>query len=152
MMKDEGSSFGVFVYGTLKQGLRNHGVNKGVRRAGEFETLEALPLYIVGKHFLPWLLDLPGQGFCVRGELYDCTAAELAAMDKLERIGEPGWYLRRQIVLRPVLAAPDSAPLSVQAWVYFGSQSGFTGAACHAGPLREYTADLAQTYRPATGQ
>jgi gamma-glutamylaminecyclotransferase len=127
----------VFVYGTLKQGFRNHAINRGVRRPGGFTTVEALPLYIVGERFLPWLLNRPGQGFRVHGELYDCDAATLDEMDRLEGVGTPGWY-GRQLWIRPG-AHLDGGSQALYAWVYFGSEAGFARSACHFGPIPEYT-------------
>lgn len=128
----------VFVYGTLKQGFRNHVHNQGTRRPGCFESVLALPLYIVGDRCLPWLLNRPGQGLKVTGELYDCDDQALAQMDALEGTDTPGWYERRQVLVRAVQdTAPDSG--TVPAWVYFGSEAGFARSACHWGPVAEYT-------------
>ena len=127
----------VFVYGTLKQGFRNHAINRGVRRPGGFTTVEALPLYIVGERFLPWLLNRPGQGFRVHGELYDCDAATLDEMDRLEGVGTPGWYERERLWVQPG-QDPDGRAPPLCAWVYFGSEAGFARSACHCGPVPEY--------------
>lgn len=128
----------VFVYGTLKEGFRNHVHNQGTRRPGCFESVLALPLYIVGDRCLPWLLNRPGQGIKVTGELYDCDNQALARMDALEGTDTTGWYERRQVLVRAALdTAPDSG--TVPAWVYFGSEAGFARSACHWGPIAEYT-------------
>lgn len=134
----------VFVYGTLKQGLRNHGLNRGLRWPGRFETVERLPLYIVGDRKLPWLLDRPGQGDRVIGELYDCDADAMAALDALEQITEPHWYERRQVMVSAVDSGFVGAAVRadpVTAWVYFGSESGFARATGRQGPIREYVND-----------
>lgn len=128
----------VFVYGTLKQGFRNHAVNRGVRRPGRFTTVQPLPLYIVGERFLPWLLNRPGQGGPVRGELYDCTTSAMGEMDSLEGVGTPGWYERHLVWVRLGPDQPAGAN-ALLAWVYFGSELGFSRAPCHGGPIPEYT-------------
>ena len=135
----------VFVYGTLKEGFRNHAVNGGLRRPGVFATVQPLPLYIVGERFLPWLLNRPGQGGPVRGELYDCAASTLDEMDRLEGVGIPGWYERHLVWVRrgpDQQAGADALP----AWVYFGSELGFARAACHGGPITEYTQTHEQAF------
>lgn len=134
----------VFVYGTLKQGFRNHAVNGGLRRPGVFKTVQPLPLYIVGERFLPWLLNRPGLGSPVTGELYDCPASALEEMDRLEGLGKPGWY-ERQLVWVHLDHRPQAEADALPAWVYFGSEGGFAGAVCHCGPIPEYTQALAST-------
>ncbi len=142
----------LFVFGTLKEGFRNHPVNRGIRTPGVFETVQPYPLYIVGERRLPWLLDRPGQGLPVRGEVYTVSDAALQAMDALERVQDPGWYERRVVTLRP-LAEPAHAMTHRDCWVYFGSEAGFTVAQVHAGPLAEYTlADAARHARQTQGK
>ncbi len=54
----------LFVYGTLKQGFPNHGINTGRRVPGRFRTRKAHPLLVVRlphEDRAPWLLDQPGQ-------------------------------------------------------------------------------------------
>jgi hypothetical protein len=68
-------------------------------------------------------------------------------MDVLERVDDPQWYVRGRIGVRPHPdgAAPDNAP--AEAWVYFGGEPGFAAAEAaaelHAGPIAEYTHELA---------
>jgi gamma-glutamylcyclotransferase (GGCT)/AIG2-like uncharacterized protein YtfP len=45
----------IFVYGTLKEGFRNHHVNLGTRLPGDFMTEQPFPLYVIGEFGLPWL-------------------------------------------------------------------------------------------------
>lgn len=131
----------VFVYGTLKQGFPNFHINHGERVGAEFLTAQAFPMYIVGTRRLPWLVNRPGQGHQVLGQLYLVDDAALAAMDVLERVTDPGWYRRERIVLHP---REGGEP--VQAWVYFGSAERLQTDTVHAGPLAEYTAADARTY------
>ena len=133
----------LFVFGTLKQGFGNFHVNQGRRIGGDFVTVAPHPLFIVGSRHLPWLLERPGEGQPVTGQLFEVDDAALAAMDRLERIDEPGWYLRRHIQVRP---ARDPAAPPLQAFVYFGSEAGLVGELVHAGPLAEYTQALAAQF------
>lgn len=125
----------LFVYGSLKEGYPNFHVNRGRRVAGHFVTALPYPFYLVDGG-LPCLLNQPGQGLPVQGQLFEVDAAALAAMDALERLGEPGGYTRERIAVRP-LHAPDAAP--VEAWVYCQSPEMLQRPGPHLGPLAEYT-------------
>jgi gamma-glutamylaminecyclotransferase len=133
----------LFVFGTLKQGHANFHINQGRRVPGDFVTAQAHPLFIIGPRRLPWLLERPGQGLPVVGQLFEADDAALARMDELERIDDPLWYQRRPVDVRPV-DTPAAAPR--RAWVYFGSEAGFAGQQLHAGPVAEYTPELAARY------
>ena len=131
----------IFVFGTLKEGFRNFHVNRGQRVPGDFVTALPHPLYIAGDRGLPWLLQRPGQGLPVVGQLFGVDDEALALMDQLERVDEPGYYERRRISVLPRAASSAGtapAPAPIEAWVYFGSELGFTGALLHAGPIDEY--------------
>jgi gamma-glutamylaminecyclotransferase len=134
----------VFVYGTLKEGFPNFHVNLGSRVPGEFETVQAYPLFIVGDSRVPWLVDRPGEGQPVAGELYRVGGAELALMDELEQVDEPGWYARRTIAVRP-RGQPDGE--GAEAFVYFGNAARLLDTMVHEGPMAEYTARQARGYR-----
>src|ERR1700752_159350 len=84
----------VFVFGTLKEGFPNFATNRGVRVAGSFRTCAAYPLYLVGERHVPWLINTPGTGVRVSGEIFRVDGAALAAMDKLERVSEADGYSR----------------------------------------------------------
>ena len=129
----------IFVFGTLKQGFRNFHVNRGRRLGGDVVTVQPHPLYVIGPLCLPWLLDRPGEGLPVVGQLFEVDETTLAAMDQLERVDDPRWYVRRRITVRPHPGAGEP----VQAWVYFGGEPGFAGAVQHAGPVAEYSLELA---------
>lgn len=133
----------IFVFGTLKQGFGNFHVNRGRRIGGDFVTCAPHPLYVVGPRHLPWLLERPGQGLPVIGQLFEVDGEALAAMDRLERIDTPDWYRRGRIL---VAAADPPGEAPVEAFVYFGSEGGFAGKVVHAGPLAEYTLELAARY------
>ena len=70
----------IFVFVTLKQGCRNFHVNRGRRVGGDVVTIAPYPLYGIGPRHLPWLLDRPGQGQPVVGQLFEVDDDTLAAM------------------------------------------------------------------------
>ncbi len=133
----------LFVYGSLKEGFPNFHVNRGRRVAGEFVTVQRLPMMLMNGQ-LPCLLLEPGQGHPVIGQLFEVGRAELQAMDELERVGQPGGYRREAIDVRP-RHAPDAAPL--RAWVYAQTRELLAGPGPHEGPLAEYTPEQAQRLR-----
>ena len=132
----------VFVYGTLKQGFRNFHVNRGMRVGGDFVTVQACPLYILGPFGLPWLVHEPGRGHPVRGQVFEVDDAGLAEMDWLERVNDAEWYTRRPLDVQPV---EGGAPLAAVA--YFGSAARVASETVHHGPLAEYTEAHQVLYR-----
>lgn len=133
----------LFVYGSLKEGFPNFHANGGARVPGEFITVQPYPLYLANGR-LPCLLPLPGQGLCVRGQLFEVDAAQLHTMDVLERVGEPGGYQRIAIEVQDAEGGADSR---LQAHVYVQSPSMIASGGPHPGPLSEYTMDHAQHLR-----
>ncbi|WP_019994690.1 gamma-glutamylcyclotransferase family protein [Aureimonas ureilytica] len=86
----------VFVYGTLKQGFPFHPLGlSGARFLGPVETLEPYPMVIAGSFYGPMMLERPGEGLRVRGELYRVEPERLAKLDELEDVGKPGSYRTR---------------------------------------------------------
>lgn len=134
----------VFVYGTLKQGFRNAHVNTGVRVPGEFVTVQRYPLYVIGPHHLPWLVDRAGQGEPVHGQLYEVDDAGLARMDALERITEPDWYRRGEILVQ---REGEAGAEPVRAMVYFGSAKRLATEVVHLGPVPAFTDGHAALHR-----
>lgn len=134
----------LFVYGTLKQGCANAHLNRGRRVPGRFVTALAWPLYLLGRDHIPWLLERPGEGHVVIGELVEVDVEALALMDALERTDEPeDWYVRRRIAVRRLDDPPDA---TMAAWVYFGSATRWAAGPVMAGPLAEYTQAHAACY------
>lgn len=138
-LTNEGASL-LFVYGTLKAGLRNHDahlghVAAGARLAGDYSSVQRWPLYIIGRWRLPWLLPQAGQGEHVRGELYRVDPATLARIDQLELVDEAGWYTRGSLWVQSLLT-PAAPPL--QALTYFGCPQRCAREHIHAGPLTSY--------------
>ena len=133
----------LFVYGSLKEGFPNFHVNKGRRVPGGFRTAQPFPFYLVGGG-LPCLLPTPGTGHQVAGQLFEVTPAQLAVMDALERVGEPGGYQRIAIDIEATDASPE--PLR-EAWVYVQQAERLDAPGELIGPLAEYTLEHAKTLR-----
>jgi len=133
----------VFVFGTLKDGFPNFGVNRGRRVGGVYRTLERLPLLLVGERHVPWLLDSPGDGERVAGEVYEVDDAALAAMDELEGVGRPDGYHRKAIGVRAL--GDEGAGLTVQIYMKHAHQ--LDRSEVRQGPLAEYTLAHAALYR-----
>jgi gamma-glutamylaminecyclotransferase len=129
----------LFVYGSLKQGFPNAHVNTGQRRPGRYRTRERLPLYLVGTGHLPCLLLQPGQGLQVLGQLFEVNAADLAAMDRLERVHDAEGYRRVSIGVEP-----EDGGLGVEAFVYVQQSARLQRTQTIIGPLAEYTAEHAR--------
>ena len=132
----------VFVFGTLKEGFPNFSTNRGVRVPGSFRTVVPYPLYLVGERHSPWLLDEPGAGHCVVGELYRVDPAVLAAMDKLERVFESDGYRRKPLEIG------GSERELLSAYAYLKQPHHLSASDIRLGPLREYEREHAALYRP----
>ncbi|XP_009361138.2 putative gamma-glutamylcyclotransferase At3g02910 [Pyrus x bretschneideri] len=93
----------VFTYGTLKRGFGNHALMEELMRSGDavflgsYRTQENFPL-VCGPYQVPFLLNLPGSGERVTGELYGVSSGGLARMDELEGTSR-GHYERLPIKL-----------------------------------------------------
>lgn len=143
----------VFVFGTLKQGFPNFATNQGRRvvdpaQADRYRTQQRYPLYLVGPRHSPWLLDAPGQGAQVLGELYAVSAEVLADMDRLERVQAPDGYVRQRIVVESVADDGLACGSACEAFVYLKRAEQLDPAEIRLGPLAEYQAAHAALYRP----
>ncbi|XP_010525057.1 PREDICTED: putative gamma-glutamylcyclotransferase At3g02910 [Tarenaya hassleriana] len=93
----------VFTYGTLKRGFSNHVVMQDLIRSGDasfrgiYQTAEKFPL-VCGPYRVPFLLNIPGSGHRVTGELYAVSPRGLARLDELEGLSR-GHYVRLPIRL-----------------------------------------------------
>jgi gamma-glutamylaminecyclotransferase len=134
----------VFVFGTLKEGFPNFHKNAGKRLPGVFATADRLPLYLVGERHSAWLVDRPGEGEFVRGQVFEVDAAALAVMDALERVGEPDGYQRRRL---RVVSLGVSPPQTIEVFAYLKEPAQLAAATVRLGPLSEYTAEHAALYR-----
>lgn len=131
----------VFVYGTLKQGFPNSHLNGGVRLEGEWHSRLAYPLYLVGERYSPWLVNDPGAGSRVFGEVYRVADEELSAMDALERIQHTNGYSRKQI---EVIQTETSKVIEVYAYLKEPGQLQLD--VIRAGPLASYEDHHARLY------
>ena len=135
----------VFVFGTLKEGFPNFATNHGTRVPGVFITKERYPLYLVGERHSPWLIDSPGNGEQISGQVFEVDQATLDAMDKLERISEPDGYRR-------VVLAVESGDVinsqSLDANAYLKQARHLVASEIRLGPFSEYTLEHAALYRP----
>jgi gamma-glutamylaminecyclotransferase len=132
----------VFVFGTLKEGFPNFATNRGVRMGGRFITREAYPLYLVGDRHSPWLIDEPGTGARVAGEVFRVDAETLGAMDSLERVAEPDGY--RRVILEVECAETATHH---RAYAYLKAADQLVPSQIRKGPLHDYTHDHAALYR-----
>ena len=136
----------VFVYGTLKEGFPNFDVNTGRRIPGEYRTCLAWPLFVVdlpGEPSAPWLVDAPGQGLPVLGQLFQVDEPTLAAMDRLEEVDLPEGYVRRRISIERV----DAPGEAVDAFAYLKRAEHLVSLPGRIGPLGCYDERLAARYR-----
>ncbi|KAL0900667.1 hypothetical protein Bca101_084628 [Brassica carinata] len=91
----------VFTYGTLKRGFSNHVLMQDLIRSGDasfkgvYQTLDKYPL-VCGPYRVPFLLNKPGSGHRVTGELYAVSPRGLSRLDELEGITR-GHYVRQPI-------------------------------------------------------
>jgi gamma-glutamylaminecyclotransferase len=108
----------LFVFGTLKRGFANHRAEQGEPVATDASTTRRFPLRIVGRYKIPWLLDRPGQGWRITGELYRVDSPALSRLDKLEGVHRPGWFYRSRVAVR---ARTSGRIRLTAAWLYFGS-------------------------------
>ena len=111
------ASHKVFVYGTLKQGEPNqhwltnegHGLARFISQA---TTTVKYPLVIASNYNIPFLLDKPGTGQIVKGEIYEVDNKMLQNLDILE--DHPKWYIRETRAFKLNIHSESQ----VHAWVY----------------------------------
>ncbi|XP_037655787.1 gamma-glutamylaminecyclotransferase isoform X2 [Choloepus didactylus] len=119
----------VFVYGTLKRGQPNHQVmldctNGFAAFQGQGRTEESYPLVIAGEHNIPRLLNIPGKGHRVAGEIYVVDDQMLQFLDEFE--GCPDMYQRTPMKIEVLkwegkCSTPEEMPAAnriVQCFVY----------------------------------
>ncbi|XP_034533312.1 gamma-glutamylaminecyclotransferase-like [Notolabrus celidotus] len=92
----------VFVYGTLKRGQPNNyrmfdTSNGKAELIASASTTQKYPLIITTQHNIPFLLNIPGQGHRVRGEIYKVDDKMLEFLDDFESV--PQMYQRTLVKL-----------------------------------------------------
>ncbi|RVE42378.1 hypothetical protein evm_012999 [Chilo suppressalis] len=111
----------VFVYGTLKRNEpnhhwltnRDHGYSKFVSKG---VTKAKYPLIIATKYNIPFLLYSPGNGFNVKGEIYEVCDDMLKNLDILE--DHPSYYVRELDDIRVIKEGTDEV-MEMKCWVYY---------------------------------
>lgn len=139
----------IFVYGTLKEGFPNFFRNPGQRVGGLYRTVQPYPFYVVKLHNedrAPWLMNSPGQGHPVAGQVFEVDADTLQAMDVFEEVGLPCGYTRVELELE----AQDEDGTLLRAHAYVKQDYQLVDCLECEGPFGEYTLDLARGYRLET--
>lgn len=130
----------LFVFGTLKKHFPNHHYIQLQTLIGQFITEQPYPLYLVGERYSPWMMDQPGEGYRVSGEVYKVDDATLDILDRLERTHSRDGYRRRRI---DVIRAQSSFRLQVFCYL----KPAQIIKSIQAGPLVEYQLSHADRYR-----
>ena len=140
----------VFVYGTLKEGFPNHHRNAGRRRAGTYRTRQPYPFYVVklpNEDRAPWLVNRPGQGLRVSGQVFEVEAQTLRTLDAFEEVNTPTGYVRIELELEDV----DDGSVVIRAQAFLRPEDHLAQCMAVEGPFDEYTLPLAVGYRLAAG-
>lgn len=82
----------VFLYGTLKTAEQNHYLltqkGNGIARfVQKVVTPERFPLVVATQYNVPFMLNKPGVGAFVTGELFEVDQRMLEVLDRLEDVG-----------------------------------------------------------------
>ena len=136
----------IFVYGTLKEGFPNFAFNPGKRVPGTYRTRQPFPFYVVQlavEDRAPWLMNNPGQGVPMLGQVFEVEDATLQAMDTFEEVGLPTGYARVELELEPASHEGDV----LRAHAYMKEQHQLVECLLIEGPFADYTAELAVGYR-----
>ncbi|KDO24315.1 hypothetical protein SPRG_10390 [Saprolegnia parasitica CBS 223.65] len=138
----------VFVYGTLKRGFFNHDVylkpaeEKGKATfRGVATTAGPFPLVVGGDRCVPFLLDIPGEGVPIQGELYTVDDACLQGLDILEAVAS-GYYKRVKI---PVILNHET----IASYVYMRAVEP-NDPLVELEKVPSYTLEAAKGYAPRT--
>ena len=86
----------LFVYGTLKRGMKSHHLLAGQEYLGEATTMPLYRLY--GFDWHPGMVLDFENGLEVTGELWAVDEATLAKLDEYE--GTPDWFCRGDVAVR----------------------------------------------------
>ncbi|MEO1941579.1 MAG: gamma-glutamylcyclotransferase family protein [Campylobacterales bacterium] len=97
----------LFVYGSLKRGKPLHFYLSRAQFLGVGVTEERYPLILAEEGWYPYLLDFPGKGYRVTGELYSIDYPTLKLIDQVEEY--PKYYIRKKIYIEMEKPAPNSS-------------------------------------------
>ncbi len=131
----------IFVFGTLKRDYPNFHYNQAQQVSAPFATARPYPLYLVGPCYVPWMIDQPGRGLIVRGEVYEADSKHLKLMDQLEEVDQPYGYQRKIITVKNL----DNGKLS-KVFAYMKRPQQLDPAQIRIGPLAEYQPEHARLY------
>ncbi|KAM0935448.1 putative gamma-glutamylcyclotransferase [Dioscorea sansibarensis] len=133
----------IFTYGTLKRGFFNHALMQDLILAGDAiylgHAVTATPLPLVcGPYSVPFLLNLPGAGDRVRGELYSISPGALIRLDELEGTLR-GHYERLPISIREEVRGGEGEIVKAEAYYAHRSyaeqlwrRNGMKGLCCYS--------------------
>lgn len=112
----------IFVYGTLKRGQPNHHcmfdtANGKAEFLATACTTQKYPLVIATQHNIPFLLNIPGNGHRIQGEIYKVDEQMLKFLDAFERV--PTMYQRTPVMVEVMEVLKDlEARSSREVYVY----------------------------------
>ena len=122
----------LFIYGTLKRGFPNFTpFMDNAHYVEDARTMQAFPLVIGGKWFSPCLIDEPGSGHRVIGELFDVNDVDLEKLDQLEAIDLSNGYRRINIAV-----CKSKEDTTQEVWTYVKPRAVIEGI--HGDPFEEY--------------
>ncbi|WP_437186624.1 gamma-glutamylcyclotransferase family protein [Planctomicrobium sp. SH668] len=96
----------LFIYGTLKRNFCRHNAISEQVFLGNVTTVPRYRLVNIGDY--PGLIDAPGDGVAVEGELWEVSEECLAELDIIEEV-EEGEYERKAIHLADETRGPAEA-------------------------------------------
>jgi gamma-glutamylaminecyclotransferase len=121
----------IFALGTLKRGFPLHEEGlKGALFLGHYRTVERYPMFVAGPWFAPMVMNEPGTGFQISGELFEVDEARLKKLDDMESIGKPGNF--RQAIEVSAIEGDEVC----KAFAYMKSRA--LAAPVHTGYLDDY--------------
>lgn len=121
-LPDSANMTQIFVYGTLKRGQPNHyrmfdTSNGKTEFLATACTTQKYPLVIATQHNIPFLLNIPGNGHRIQGEIYKVDEQMLKFLDAFE--GVPTMYQRTPIMVEVMEVVKDlEARSSREVYVY----------------------------------
>lgn len=125
----------VFVYGTLKRGFPNYDAAiTAFRCLGRFRTVEAYPLVVGGKWFSVYLIDEPGEGKPVFGEIFEVDDDGLGTLGRMEGTHLSNGYHRLTLAVES-----SDGGSAFEAYSYAKRRDDIDGI--HSEPLDEYALD-----------
>ena len=130
----------LFVYGHLKQGFSLAHLNPGRRLPGEYMTRQRFPLVLVGPAALPCLLDRPGSGEHVIGQLFELSQPMLQALDRWHQLEAPLGFARAPLTVRQL---DEETPSSIHCQTHLLHVDALLAIDIRLGPLPEFDLALA---------